>query len=135
MTRVLKFDADAPTRTKRFDCLVIAVYSAGNKTTPRNRQTIGQEARLLDALDQVSVPALTEDPVMCTNCGAALHVMHVHQSAVAEKRSPIAGAELVLDADAYQLLGHYLETTPWLPSAARQAVDALNWFDAAEVRD
>lgn len=112
MTRVLVFDgANGP---RRFELCRVAVLAAGNGKGERTRDTVRREARLLDALDTVSVPKPDADEkapdgrVLNPDC-----------------------IQLTLAQDDFTLLEKYLDETPWLPLAARAAVDVQDWLSAA----
>lgn len=112
MTRVLVFDGDHG--PKRFELCRIAVLSAGNGKGERTRDVIRREARLLDALDTVSAPRPDTD-VAAPNSRVLLS----------------EGGTVALAQEDFALLEQYLDTTPWLPMAARAAVDAQDWLSAA----
>jgi hypothetical protein len=110
MTRVLVFDGVKA--AKRFELCRIAVLAGGDGKGERTRDVIRKEARLLDALDAVSTPAPTpEDPAA---------------------RAVVIPQTVSISQDDYQLLEKYLDTCPWLPRTARDAVDVQDWISAAE---
>lgn len=119
MTRILTFDGEKGAR--RFELLRLALLSAGDGKGERTRETIRKEARLLNALDTVSEPSPTETDT--------------------EARALIAGSETIaaitvtLAQDDFELLTKYGDTTPWVPRAARDAVDLQDWLSAAEKVD
>jgi len=112
MTRVLTFDgAKGP---KRFELCRTALLNAGDTKGERTRETIRKEARLLDALDTVSQLAATETDPDARALRGALDPLSV-----------------TLSQDDFDLLSRYVDTTPWLPRAARDAVDLQDWLSAA----
>jgi len=133
MKRVVIFTEGESKNGKRFEMLLAAVHLAGDKSGKRDRDTIRKEARILDALDAVSEPTEDMKATVCANCGCLLEAVHQGLPATRERRQLKSGDQrLELAADDYKLLDQYLETTPWLPSSARAAVDVLDWFSAAE---
>lgn len=133
MKRVITFVDGEPKNAKRLEMLYLAVHNAGDKSGKRDRDTIRKEARILDALDAVSDLADETAQPLCANCGCLLDARHHGLPATREKRVPKPGEQhLELGADDFKLLDQYLETTPWLPSSSRAAVDVLDWFGAAE---
>lgn len=114
MTRVLDFaGARGP---KRFELLRTALLSAGDGKGERVRERIRKEARLLDALDSVSDPTpIDGDP---------------------DRRSlKPDGGKAVINQDDCDLLLTYVDTTPWVPRVARDAVDLQDWLTASERLD
>jgi hypothetical protein len=112
MTRVLDFTGLKG--AKRFELIRLALLSAGDGKGERTRETLRKEARLLDALDTVS-------------------------RAVKSETDPDARQlDILLDAptvtiaqDDFDLLSQYVDKTPWIPRAARDAVDCQDWLSAA----
>lgn len=116
MTRVLDFTG--PKGAKRFELIRIAVLSAGDGKGERTRETIRKEARLLDALDTVSRELTgTDDP------NARVFDMLLELPSITLKQ------------DDFDLLTKYIDTTPWVPRIARDAVDVQDWLSAAEKVD
>lgn len=112
MTRILDFSG--PKGPKRFDLCRMAVLSGGDGKSDRSRLVIRKEARLLDALDVVSVPTPTPaDP---------------------EART-VNGGSVAVAQDDFVLLEAYMDATPWLPRISRDVVDAQDWLSAAEKVD
>lgn len=114
MTRVLVFDG--PRAAKRFELCRLALLSAGDGKGDRTRETVRKEARLLDALDSVSVRDMSKP-------------------ADQDVRVVTPDSRLTLSQDDYLLLTQYLETTPWLPRWSREVVDVQDWVSAAEKVD
>lgn len=108
MTRVLDFTG--PHGPQRFALCRLAVLSAGDGKGDRTRETIRKEARLLDALDFVSLDDPTEKD------GRALHP---------------GGGTVTLPQDDFALLLQYVDSCPWVPRVSRDAVDAQDWLSAA----
>lgn len=115
MTRVLAFPVDQPRSARRFELCRTAILQAGDGKGPRDRATIRQEARLLDAFDAISAP----DPTPDTDPAAR----------------QLTGGSITLSGEDYTLLTKYLDTAPWLPRVARDAVDVQDFVDAAEKVD
>lgn len=114
MKRVLTFDGEKA--AKRFEMCRVAVLSAGDGKGQRDRETTRKEARLLDALDAVS----DSSP----------------QPQDKEWRTLKSDPQpLTLSQEDHALLAKYLDTTPWLPRASREAVDVQDWVDAAQKVD
>lgn len=118
MKRVLTFDGEKA--SKRFELCRVALLAAGDGKGTRDRETTRKEARLLDAFDSVSVPGGTEqDPdrriLKDVDAGEPLRIE--------------------LSQDDHTLLTKYLDATPWLPRAARDAVDVQDWADNASKID
>lgn len=114
MQRVLKFDGEKG--QQRFAMCRVAILSAGDGKGERNRETLRKEARLLDAFDAISDPAKAEgDPD-------------------ARTLKPETVSISVSQED-HALLLKYLDATPWLPRASRDAVDVQDWADSAEKVD
>jgi hypothetical protein len=114
MIRILHFDGDRAPR--RFELLRIAVLNAGDGKGERNRERIRKEARVLDALDTVSRDAPT----------------------AAEKDRRVLfleGGTIELAQEDFELLVGYADSSPWLPSASRDAVDLQDWLSASERRE
>jgi hypothetical protein len=110
VTRVLTFDGDHG--AQRFAFLRIALLNAGDGKGDRSRAAIRTEARLLEALDAVSDPAPTEkDPD--------------HRVLKPE------GGTVTLAQDDFDRLSAYVDTTPWVPRVARDAVDVQDWLSAS----
>lgn len=116
MKRVLTFDPSNPRSGKRFDLCRTAVLNAGDQKGPRDRATIRSEARLQDALDAVSEPWPDAEP----------------NPEGKERRLKADGGQLTLSQEDHTLLTKYLDTTPWLPRAARDAVDVQDFAGAAD---
>lgn len=115
MKRVLTFDGVKSER--RFEMCRVAVISAGNGKGARDRETIRKEARLLDAFDAISKPAPTpNDP------DARVLVEDANRT-------------VTIGQEDHALLASYLDTTPWLPRASRDAVDVQDWVDSADKVD
>lgn len=114
MTRTLVFDgAKAP---RRFEFCLRAVLGFGDGKGDRTRDTLRKEARILDALDAISEPDL--DAVKAGDKDA--------------RRLKPEGGTVTLAQDDFVLLEQDVEKTPWLPRAARDAVDLQEWLSAAE---
>lgn len=115
MTRVLVFDG--PRAAKRFELLRVALFAAGDGKGERTREIVRAEARLLDALDTVSTATPDAgDP---------------------DARTLIAGAAptVAISQPDCDRLTQYVDTTPWTPRTARDAVDLQDWLSAAEKVD
>lgn len=124
MQRIVTFDGDKA--AKRFEFCRIAVLGAGNGKGERTREVIRREARILTALDAVSESALQK----WVEAGDD-HLPG--KDADPEARVLLAGEQkLSLSQEDHALLEGYLDTTPWLPRAARDAVDVQDWWSAAE---
>jgi hypothetical protein len=114
MTRVL--DLTGEKGATRFDLLRTALLSAGDGKGERVRERIRKEARLLEALDQVSEAAPLDTD--------------------RERRALRAnGGTVTIAQDDFDLLTQYVDTTPWVPRVAREAVDLQDWLSASERRD
>lgn len=111
MTRVLDFTGEKG--AKRFDLLRTALLNAGDGKGDRTRDRIRKEARLLDALDTVSVAADAD--------GRTLNL--------------VGDQAVTIGQDDFDLLTQYVDTTPWVPRVARDAVDLQDWLSASEKRD
>lgn len=112
MKRVLTFDGTKA--AKRFELCRVAVLAAGDGKGERGRAAIRAEARLLDAFDAVSTPAPKEA---------------ADQDARALKPE---GGTVTLSQEDHDVLSKYVDTTPWLPRASRDAVDLQDFLSAAE---
>lgn len=123
MQRVLEFPVDHPKSVKRFELCRTAILQAGDGKGPRDRQTVRQEARLLDAFDAISTPDATA--ATCPTCGAT--------KTLCDRQ--LTGGTITLAGEDFTLLTKYLDTTPWLPRFARDAVDVQDFADAAEKVD
>lgn len=115
MKRVLQFDPENPKSARRFELCRTAILNAGDAKGPRDRATIRQEARLLDAFDAISAPDPTNDKDPTARA--------------------LVGGPVTLAGEDFTLLTKYLDTTPWLPRFARDAVDVQDFADAAEKVD
>jgi hypothetical protein len=118
MTRVLTFDGEKG--PKRFELCRTAILSAGDGKGERNRQAIRSEARLLDALDTVSVLG---DPVVASAADPETR-----------KLKP-EGGTITISQEDHDRLSKYADATPWTPRFSRQAVDLQDWLSAAEKVD
>lgn len=123
MTRQLVFDGEKGAR--RFELCLEALIGAGDKKGPRDRATIRKEARLLEAFDGISLP----DPTQATSCVACqrpanpeARVLHLNGSST---------QVLHVSQEDFTLLQQYVDTAPWLPKAARAAVDLQDWLTTA----
>lgn len=117
MKRILVFDGSKGAR--RFELCRIAIFSAweGKPPSSRTREVIRAEARLLDALDTISVATPTdkdEDVRMLNN-----------------ELSP----SITVSQSDFDLLSRCADTVPWLPKLAREAVDLQDWLSSAEKLD
>jgi len=113
MTRVLDLTGDKA--AKRFDLLRTALLSGGDGKGERVRATLRKEARLLDALDAVSHLTTDGDP---------------------DRRLLNADVgTLTISQEDFDLLQKYVDTTPWIPRVAREAVDLQDWLSASEKHD
>lgn len=110
MQRIVTFDG--PRAAKRFDLLQTALLSGGDGKGDRNRSVLRSEARLLDALDLISEPSTGVLRRLVPDATPAL--------------------SLTITQEDHDLLQKYVDTTPWLPVAARDAVDVQDWVSAAE---
>lgn len=113
MKRIVKFDGNKA--AKRFEMVRTAILNAGDGKGERNRERIRKEARLMDALDSISVPVDLNVPD------------GEHKFVVIDGRDSIT-----IDQGDHKLVEDYLGTTPWLPRSARAAVDAQDWWETAE---
>lgn len=111
MKRVLTFDG--PKASKRFELLRIALLSGGDGKQPRTREVLRGEARLLDALDTISVEQ-----------GADNRILH-----------PSLPQTISIGQDDWVLLSTYADTTLWAPKIAREVVDLQDWLSAADKVD
>ena len=136
MKRVLTFDGDDPKSAKRFEMIFEAVMQAGDKTDKRDRALVRKEARVIEALEAISEPS-EKRPVTCGHCGSDLtSLVERHVSAVREPRHLKPGAQIVtLQGEDHELMTKYVDTVPWLPVAARAAVDVQDFVGAAEKVD
>lgn len=112
MTRTIVFDTEKA--QKRFEMVRTALLNAGDGKAERNRERVRKEARLMDALDSISVPVDLNAPD-----GDRKFI-------VIDGRDSIT-----IDQADHKLIEEYLATTPWLPRSSRAAVDAQDWWDAA----
>ncbi len=114
VSRIITFDGEKA--GKRFSMVRNAVLMSGHGKDARTRERIRKEARVLDALDSISVP---KDPAAPDGD---------------RDLQQFTGAPpaLTLSEDDYKLVEDYLNTTPWLSHAARAAVDTQDWWMAAE---
>lgn len=121
MKRVLNFDPANGRSAKRFEMCLTAILQAGDQKGQRDRETIRKEARLLDAFDAISEPIQKdgEKPI----------------GGPVERQLLPTGGTVTLSQDDHTLLTKYLDTTPWLPRAARDAVDVQDFADQAEKVD
>ncbi len=113
MKRVLSFDGVKA--EKRFELLRTALLAGGDGKQPRNREIIRSEARLLNALDEVSIEA--------------------QDSVDKDKRVLKANAPVLLSQEDFALLSTYVDTTPWAPRVSREVVDLQDWLSAADKVD
>lgn len=112
MTRILDFSG--PRGPKRFELLRLSLLQAGDSKGERTREIIRKEARLLDALDSISALAPTEQ----------------------DKEARLLSGEVIsLKQEDFDLLSQYVDKTPWVPRAARDAVDLYDWLSAAKQID
>lgn len=122
MTRILVFDGDRA--EKRFELIRTAILLAGDGKGERTRVIIRKEARLLDALDKISDFApLLADPEKRVLADPDRRVLKPE------------GGTLEITQEDFELLQKYVDETPWLPHAARAAVDVQDWVSAAERKD
>jgi hypothetical protein len=112
MTRVLDFTGTKG--AKRFELLHLALLSAGDGKGERTRETLRKEARLLDALDTVSRPMKDAPDPAARQLDILLETPTV-----------------TLAQDDFDLLSTYVDKTPWVPRAARDACDVFDWLSAA----
>ncbi len=125
MKRVLAFDG--PKAAKRFELIRVAVLAAGDGKGERNRAAIRAEARLLDALDGVSDNAL--ERWKANGSDEHLAGPDVDKDARVLKTE---GGTVTLSQEDHDVLSKYVDATPWLPRASRDAVDVQDWLSAAE---
>lgn len=111
MKRELVFGTD-DRDARRFGLLRTALLQAGDGKGPRGIEVIRKEARLLDALDAVSVP----DPVD----GDPDH----------RKLRPEASS-VQIDQPDFALLADYVAKVIWFPKVARDVVDLVDWLETA----
>lgn len=117
MKRVLTFES-ARQDQKRFELLYQAILIGGASAQPGSRggiEVLRREARLLDALDGISIADPDETKGLAGEPGRLVQ----------------AEAELVLEQPDFELLKKRVEETPWLPKAARDVVDVIDWLSAA----
>ena len=125
MQRVLVFDGDKA--VKRFAMLRVSLLSGGDGKGERSREILRKEARLLDALDTVSAPVTGERRRRVDDQGDP-EARELKQFVDGELRVTIAQND-------FDLLSSYVDKTPWVPRAARSAVDLQDWLSAAEKLD
>jgi hypothetical protein len=113
MTRVLIFDG--PRAGKRFELLWAALQSAGDGKGERIPATIRKEARLQDALEQVSQASNGGDPMLM--------------------RTLVGTPTVAMAQEDFDLLVQYTEKTPWTPRVSRDVVDVYDFLSTAEKRD
>jgi hypothetical protein len=114
--RVLTFDSNGRGQ-KRFE-IVYAAILLGAPKGARGLEAIRREARILDALDAISVgdgQAGATGPIPA--------------------RRVTQGARLVLAQPEYELVGRYLEAVEWTPAASRDVIDAADWVSAAATHE
>ena len=114
MKRIVTFDGEKA--AKRFEMVRTALLNAGDGKAERNRARVRSEAKLMDALDAISVPKDEANP----DADRTL------------KTFTDAPLTLTLDQAEHKLIEDYLSGTPWRPQAARVAVDAQDWWETAE---
>lgn len=122
MRRRLVFDGEKA--EKRFQFCRQALLAAGGGLTigtapgnPRTKDVIRQEAHLLDVLDTISVEAPVDED-------------KDHRTLTPPTEGTVLTVELK-QVD-YALLAKYVDTMPWLPRVAREAVDVMDWLSAAD---
>lgn len=133
-TRILVFESGDEKSEKRFQMIRTAILIAGDRKGTRDRETIRKEARLLDALDEISeLDPSVDVKAVCPNCGAQLNAAAPLGDAAGElPRRLNGGGKLTLRAEDHALLTKYLDTAPWLPASARAARDVQDFADSAE---
>lgn len=109
--RVLTFDGNGRGQ-RRFE-IVYAAILLGAPKGARGLEAIRREARILDALDAISLGD------------------SVTGSAPVPARIVNPGARLVLAQPELDLVGRYLEAVEWAPVASRDVIDAADWVSAA----
>jgi hypothetical protein len=121
MQRRLTFDGEKA--AARFAFLYEALLAFGDGKSERSRAIVRQEARILDALEPISVP----DPsqmITCEACG---------RRGNEDARVLCPGTHTVtLGQEDHELLVRYVDKRPWLPRVARTVVDVQDWLSAAE---
>lgn len=112
MKRVLDFKGDKG--NTRFEFCYMAILGAGDQKGTRDRMTIRKEARLLDALDSISIPLQIPMP----------------------SGSPraLSGPDYILyiQEEDHALLVTYVDSMPWVPKVAREAVDVQDFLSSAD---
>lgn len=106
MTRTLVFEGSKA--DKRFKLLRIALLGGGDGKGERSRDVIRKEARLLDVLDSISV---------VSNGNEEERTLNVELP-----------AKVTIPQEDFALLVSYTENAPWVPRAARDAVDLWDWL-------
>lgn len=120
MKRSLVFDG--PKGARRFDLCYEALLGGGDKKGDRARATLRKEARLLDAFESISKP----DESKLASCAACQRAANPDARLIGATAAPI-----VISQEDYELLRQYVDTAPWLPRVARDAVDVQDWLATA----
>lgn len=111
MKRILDFSGGKG--PKRFELCYNAILSFGDQKGGRGREVIRKEARLLDALDSISVAS----------------------GEVGQSERILLTTELVkvqVGEEDHALLVEYVDKTPWLPKVSREVVDCQDFLSSAE---
>lgn len=115
MKCTLVFAADDPKRDKKFLMCCTAVLNGGDGKGERSRAVTRKEAKLLDALDAISVPH--PDRSIAEGGGPDSRVLKPGTQT------------FTLDGEVHTLLQQYLNTCLWTPRSSREARDAQDWAD------
>jgi hypothetical protein len=113
----LTFDSNGRGQ-RRFE-IVYAAILLGAPKGARGLEAIRREARILDALDAVSVADADAVP----------------PAGAVPARRVTPGARLVLAQPEFELVGRYLEAVEWAPVASRDVIDAADWVSAAATHE
>lgn len=114
MKRVLELTG--PRAPMRFTLLWATLMAGGDGKGERNTTIIRKEARLHEALEQVSVA--------------------LPQNGGPPQRELIPdGGFVSLSQEDFELLQSYSEKTQWNPAASRDVCDLWDWMSAAEKQD
>jgi hypothetical protein len=113
--RVLTFDSNGHGQ-QRF-MIVYAAILLGAPKGARGLEVIRREARILDALDAISVADAAAGP-------GPVPARHV-----------IPDARLTLSQPEFELVGRYLEAVEWTPAASRDVIDTVDWVSAAATHE
>lgn len=113
MRRILDFGGVRG--SKRFELIRLSLLQAGDSKGERTREIIRKEARLLDALDSISILAPTD-------ADREFRVLV----------SDVNPEPILISQEDFELLSSYVDKTPWIPRASRDAVDLYDWLSSAE---